>query len=250
MVYRKGVFLRTAGILFLIFLMRVEVRADDYHDSLPPWLIPLREAVYEQTLGINEAEALFTAALAEADKLSGIDKFNMRSQCEYLMGRVYQYYKNKDKALAIYQKGYDDAKKALDKQETAEGWVNRGENLSQLCALKGNWYAMTNGLDVGKFAENALTLNPRAAKARYLIASRWVYAPKPFNDIDKGIKMMKDMLGGAYDLEKDDLFNIYISIAYAYIQDKNKNAAREWIDKALSVYPTNKFGGVELKGQL
>jgi tetratricopeptide (TPR) repeat protein len=240
-----------AAVFFSLFvLVQVRVNADAYHDTLPQWLIPLRDAVYEQSLGVNGAYPLFEMALAEAEKLSGADKFNMRSRCEYLIARVYQYNKNKDKALEFYQKGYDDAKRALDEQKTAAGWTNLGINLSQLCTLKSTVWVMAHGLDVEKNAKNALALDPRNAKARFLVAARWVYAPKPFYDLDKGVTMMKDMLEGAYDLERDDLFNVYSAIAYAYIQAKNKNAAREWLDKSLTVFPTNKYAGEELKGQL
>jgi tetratricopeptide (TPR) repeat protein len=251
-----NLFSKAIVFLSLFFMVQAIGAAELYHDTLPVWLLPLREALYEQTLGPDEVQPLFEAALAEADKLSGAEKLNARSCAEYLMARVYQYYKINDKALALYQRGYDDAKAALDldktqkNQKTAEGWTNLGENLSQLCTLKSTIWVMAHGLDVEKNAKNALALNPRDAKAQYLIASRWVYAPKPFNDIDKGIVMMKEMLDGAYDLEKDDLFNVYSSLGYAYIQAKNKNAAREWIDKALSVYPTNKFASIELRGQL
>jgi hypothetical protein len=109
---------------------------------------------------------------------------------------------------------------------------------------------MVHGLDVGKFAENALRLNPRSAAARHIIASRWVYAPAPFGDPAKGITLMKELLSGNYSLEKDDLFNIYTALAYASMREKNSAELRIWADRALSVYPTNKFVQEELKGRL
>jgi tetratricopeptide (TPR) repeat protein len=44
-------------------------------------------------------------------------------------------------------------------------------------------------------------------------------------------------------LDRDDRFNVWSSIGYAYFQQKNYSAALPWLEKSLSVYPTNKFVG-------
>ena len=43
------------------------------------------------------------------------------------------------------------------------------------------------------------------------------------------------------DMEKDDLFNVYSAIGYAYIQQKKHDEARPWLLKSLEVYPGNKY---------
>jgi tetratricopeptide (TPR) repeat protein len=245
----KKVIFAAAGV-FLSMAAGAWAAADDYRDTLPDWLYPLREAVYEQELNADEIFPLYKAAFEQADALSGIDRLNMRSRCDYLMGRAYQYYKIKDKAIEHYERACADAKAALDEQKTALGWTNYAESLSQQCALKSVWWVMLNGTDVEKFARNALELNPKEVKAQYLIASRWVYAPAPFSDIEKGIKMMRDILEGAGELEKmekDDLFNVWTALAYGYTRDKKTAQALDCIERALSVYPSNKFVGIELK---
>jgi Tfp pilus assembly protein PilF len=73
-----------------------------------------------------------------------------------------------------------------------------------------------------------------------MVAARWVYAPPPFHNYKKGIEMMEAILTEG-DMEKDDRFNVHISIGYAYIQQKKYADARPWIDKALEIYPSNKF---------
>jgi uncharacterized protein HemY len=136
------------------------------------------------------------------------------------------------------------AKKALDSAPSAAGWLMLAENLSQNCVVR-NWtYAMANGLDVEKYAKNALALDSRNAAAHYLIASRWVYAPAPFHNHKKGIQMMEAIISEA-DMEKDDRFNVYSAIGYAYIQQKKYADARPWLLKSLEVYPSNKYA-VEL----
>jgi tetratricopeptide (TPR) repeat protein len=222
-----------------------------YVDELPEWLAGLREAVYEQRLSADEVFPIYKAAFEKADGLpDGDGRLDMRSRCDYLMGRAYQYYKIKDKAIEHYERAVADAIKSLEAHKTSIGWTNRAESVSQLCALKSTWWVMMNGTDVEEFALEALRFNPKNAKALYLIASRWVYAPRPFNDIDKGVKMMRDILDGDNDMEKDDLFNVYTALAYGYAKDKKKTEALYWIDKALSVYPSNQFVGVELKAEL
>jgi tetratricopeptide (TPR) repeat protein len=118
--------------------------------------------------------------------------------------------------------------------------IDDAENLSQCCAVSGVAYAMANGLDVDKFAKNALALNSRNAAAQYLSAARWVFAPAPLNNLKKGIEMMMDILVKG-DMEKDDRFNVNSAIGYAYVQQKKYAEARPWLLKSLEIYPSNKF---------
>ena len=225
--------------------------AESWRDRLPSWLLALRDAVYEQKMGTEAVYSVYSTAKSRAEtELSGVEKLNALSLCEYFMGRTYQYYKQDSRALSSYEGGLALAERSLKEKETSDGWVLRSNNLAQIITLK-NWtYAMAHGLDVAKFAENALKINSRNATARYIIASRWVYAPQPFHDIPKGISLMKEIISGNYELQKDDLFNVYSSLAYAYLRDKNKTEARTWIEKALTIYPSNKYVSQELKSQL
>ncbi|MDR2313235.1 MAG: hypothetical protein LBE02_01720 [Spirochaetaceae bacterium] len=225
--------------------------AQSYQDRLPPWLLKLRDAVYEQVLRPEQIYPLYTNARnMAAAELSGGEQLNAVSRCEYLMGRAYQYFTQNAPAVECYQRGLAAAEQSLALKESADGWTMRSNNLSQLCMLKSKAWAIAHGLDVGKFAENALKINPRDAAARHITASRWIYAPPPFNDIKKGVAMMKEILSGNYTLQRDDLFNVYTALAYGYIQEKNSAEARIWIARALSVYPTNKFVKEELAGKL
>ena len=241
--------------IFLFSLLTIvtlnSFAAETYQDKLAPWLLRLRDAVYEQVLGTNAVYPLYTAAKARAETdLSGAEKLNALSLCEYYMGRAYQYFKQDKNALACYEDGYTLAENSLKTKETFEGWVLRSNHLAQMCTLKSTTYAMAHGLDVGKFAGNALKINRRSATAQHIIGSRWVYAPAPFHDLNKGISIMKEILTGNYEMQKDDLFNVYTALAYAYLRNKDKAEAQIWINKALTVYPSNKYVGQELRGQL
>jgi tetratricopeptide (TPR) repeat protein len=157
-----------------------------------------------------------------------------------MMGRAYQYEGRNGEAAARYGEGMDWAEQALKERPSAEAWQMRAENLSQSCAVRSTGFAMANGLNVEKFAKNALARNPRNAAAQYMIAARWVFAPSPFNNYRKGIEMMNAILTEA-DPEKDDLFNVYSAVGYAYVQQKKYAEARPWLLKSLEIYPTNKY---------
>ena len=101
-------------------------------------------------------------------------------------------------------------------------------------------FAMANGLDVERFARNALNLDPRNAAAQIMIAARWIYAPAPFNNFRRGIDMMS-VIPQQSNMDKDDRFNVYVAIGYAHIQQRKLNDARIWLERALEVYPTNRF---------
>ena len=214
--------------------------------GLPEWLVPLRDAIYEQKLKADEIGPLYRAAqTATREQCSGTAQDLALSRCEYLMGRAFQYEKRNNEARVHYNEGMRLAEKALEAEPSAEGWLMRAENLSQACALGPLSFAIGNGLNVEKFAKNALALNSRNAAAQYIVAARWVYAPSPLHNHKRGIEMMQAILVDG-DMEKDDLFNVHLAIGYAYIQQKKYDEARPWIVKALAIYPTNKFAAEQL----
>ncbi len=42
-------------------------------------------------------------------------------------------------------------------------------------------------------------------------------------------------------MQKDVRFNVHSAIGYVYMQQKKYNDAKPWLERALEVYPTNKF---------
>jgi len=224
-----------------VFLFLFVLSADISAEPLPQWFTPLRDAVYEQELKADEIFPLYQETSDNAkNNLSGAPLYVTLSRCEYMMGRAYQYEERKDEAAARYAEGIKWAQKALDIQASSEAWRMLAENISQSCAVKSASYAMANGLNVEKYSKNALAIDKRNAAARIMIAARWVYAPSPFNNYNKGIEMMT-VIPQECDSDKDDLFNIYIAIAYAYIQQKKYSQAKPWLLKCLEVYPSNKY---------
>jgi tetratricopeptide (TPR) repeat protein len=217
--------------------------AAGYADTIPDWFIPLRDAIYEQKLGADEILPLYRETTQRAEEtLSGPALSLMRSRCEYMMGRAYLYEKRKDEALARFEEGMAQARTSLEGAVSPEAYVMLAENLSQSCILRPVTYVMAHGLDVERYAKKALNLDSGNTAALYLRASRWVYAPVPFHNHRRGIQMMEDILN-TYDarLDKDDRFNVNIAIGYAYLEQKKSRDAQVWLNRARSVYPSNKY---------
>jgi tetratricopeptide (TPR) repeat protein len=218
--------------------------------SLPDYFIPLRDAVYEQNLKADQIIPLYNAVKDKAVALSGEELCVLLSRCEYMMGRAFLYEERKEEADLHFSEGMSLAEKALKTDQRATGqratdqraaaWQMLAENLSYLCTVRSTAFMMANGLNVEKYSKNALALNKRNAAAQYMVAARWVYAPSPFHNYKKGLEMMEAIIAEG-DMEKDDRFNVYLSIGYAYVQQKKTIEARPWFIKAQEVYPSNKY---------
>jgi tetratricopeptide (TPR) repeat protein len=230
-------------ILFLLFTV-VQVSAE----TVPEWFIPLRDAIYEHKLTADEIYPLYQSTSNRArTSLTGAAQLIMLSRCEYMVGRAYQYEDRKNEAIKHYDEGIRLAERALELQESAEAWVILAENISQSCVVRPTSYAIANGLKVERFSKNALALNDKNAAAKFMIAARWVFAPSPFHNYNRGIEMLNAIPNDSI-MDKDDMFNIYSSLGYAYIQRRNKTQASYWLLKSLEIYPTNKFAQSLLAG--
>ena len=226
-------------ILLAIIFLAIGIPASA--ETLPEWFIPLREAIYEQQLTADEITPLYREASAKArGSLFGHDLYVMLSRCEYMMGRAYQLEERNNEASARYEEGIRLAERALEVRESAEAWQMLAENISQNCVVRPPSYAMANGLRVERYSRNALNIDPRNAASRFMIAARWVYAPTPFHNYNRGLQMLK-AIPDESDTQKDDTFNIYSSIGYTYMQQRNHAQARIWFLRSLEIYPTNKY---------
>jgi len=211
-------------------------------ERLPERMIPLRDAIYEQLLTADEVRPLYLAAVAEARRSTfGVVQYKVLARAEFFMGRALLFEERNSEARPHFAEGLRLAEVAVEAAPSAEAWVLRAENLSHLIQADGRrTFAIANGLDVERFARNALEFDSRNAAAQYLIAARWIFAPRPFNNISRGIGMMEAILENG-DMARDDLFNVTSAIGWAHIQQRNFSDAIPWLTRALEVYPTNQF---------
>jgi tetratricopeptide (TPR) repeat protein len=230
-------------ILLLVFMPSPVFPAGfEYIEKLPEWYLPLREAIYDQILGADEVDALALNVKRTAEaELSGAELLVMLSRIEYCVGRAYQFEEQNKRAIPYYERGMALAEKALAENSSAGAYEMLAKNISQLCMLKPVTWTMANGLKVEQNAKKALVLNSRDGTSQFQIAARWVYGPGIFGDPARGIREMKAILEGGYDLQKDDIFNITSAIGYGYLRLKKKADARPWLEDAARVYPDNKY---------
>jgi len=228
-------------LFFILFISIGFVLYAQIKTNIPEWLIPLRDSVYEQKLKSAEIKPIYQSAkTASQNNAKGTELDLALSRCEYYMGRALVYENLNDEAKVCFFEGMRLAEKALEAEPSSEAWLMVTENLSQICGI-GPWtYTMANGLNVEKYAKNALTFNSRNAAAQYIVAARWVFAPSPFSNHKRGIEMMMDIPNNS-DMDKDDAFNVYSAIGYGYIQQKKFADARPWLLKSLEIYPSNKY---------
>jgi tetratricopeptide (TPR) repeat protein len=208
----------------------------------PAWFTPLRDAVFAQTLKAEAIAPLYRETVKRTETgLSGRERDAMLSRCELMMGKSFQLDERNGEALVCYEKGITLAEQSIAAGPTPEAYEMLSANIGQACMLKPRSWVMANGLKVEQNAKKALALNPRNAACQYMVASRWVFGPGIFGNPQRGIAEMEAILNGAADLGKDDFFNIYSAIGYAYIRLKKTQDALPWIRKSLDLYPTNKF---------
>jgi tetratricopeptide (TPR) repeat protein len=210
--------------------------------SYPNYYLTLRDAIYAQELNAGGIAPLYREAIEKArETLTGRELYIMLSRCEYMMGRAYQEDQRKEEAIRCYENGVSWAEKANEETPSADGYEMVASNIGQLCMLRSTFWVMANGLKVEQNAKKGLRLDDRHAACMYLIASRWAFGPNPFGNPRRGVTELKAMLDGIADLDKDNYFNVYSGIGYAYLRLENKTDAAAWIARALEIYPTNKF---------
>jgi len=235
---------RLAIILFLLFINL------SLYGQVPSWYTAFRDAVYGQNVSVNAAERLFQEADRQArESLSGSALFAMLSRCEYFLGRVYQDQNRKDEAVTHFEKGISWAEKSLAESPNADAYEMIASNVGQLCMIKPRAWVMSNGLKVEDNAKKARKLDSRNAGALYLLASRWAFGPGLFGDPKRGITELEAILNGSAVLQKDHFFNVYSALGYAYIRLDQYQEALSWVQKALNLYPTNKFA-LDLQSQI
>ena len=205
----------------------------------PEWMLPLRDAVYGQSLAADEVRSLYLEASAAAWRnTAGACRYLTLSRAEYLMGRSLFSEGRTAKARAHFRDGMALAETAARMAPGADAWALRAKNLAWFGRTGTRAFAISASVNVERFAKNALEFDSRNAAAQYLAAAHWVFAPRPFANIRRGMEMMKAIPESA-DMDRGDLFNVAMAIGWAHIRQGRHDEARPWILKALEVFPTN-----------
>ncbi|GMO27775.1 MAG: hypothetical protein Ta2F_03360 [Termitinemataceae bacterium] len=226
----------------LTFALLLCINFAAFAEKLPDWVVPLRDAVYEyKTPG--EVEKLARDVKKKADvRLSGFAHSLMSARLEYFTGRAYQ----NDGKNTIAQQHYEEtiklAEASIKEQATSEAYELIAAATLYLCQLKDDVWIMMNAANIDQYSKLALSLNGNNTNALYMVSWHWIYSNGTSADVQRGIVEMTDILNNKKNsLQKDDLFNINVSIGYAYLKQKKSAEAEQWLKKALEYYPGNKY---------
>jgi tetratricopeptide (TPR) repeat protein len=151
------------------------------------------------------------------------------------------YYSAREKALEMYTRSRRLAEQYLLLSPDSRGFRLRAEILGQMILLNDIGFLLKNGSQIRKYIEKALELDPWNTKARILEAGEKIYTPRLFGGNPKeGIKKLLEV-ETSYKCDREDRFNIYSGIGYAYAALGKRNEAHRWFLRALEVYPGNVF---------
>jgi tetratricopeptide (TPR) repeat protein len=217
-------------------------------NAFPKSFCTFREAVYTQNTYLLELMRLYTQAKEDIERaFTGTDLYTSLSRCEYLMGLSFQVEGKKNEAAAFYEQGIAWAENSLARQPTSEGCRLLGTNISLLCGVRRS-YALSNFSGIEENANKAIDMDPQNLTAYYLIAAKYVVAPWPFGNVRKGASLLVEITNrNIWDMEREDLFNLYLMLELASIKLKRNGEAQMWHEKAAALYPTNNFISVLIK---
>jgi hypothetical protein len=211
--------------------------------TLPASFYALRDAVYMQNSSALQIVRLYGAAKTEIEQtLAGVDLYIALSRCAYLAGITFQTEGRKSEAAAYYDQGIAWAEDSLSITPTSEGYQYLAANIALSCWVRPRSYALANVGKIEEDAQRALALNPQNLAAQYIIAAKYIQAPWPIGNMKKGAKLLREIINQNIEsLEREDLCNIYLAMALVSQKEKKNGEEEIWLERALALYPTNRF---------
>jgi tetratricopeptide (TPR) repeat protein len=213
-----------------------------HSQAFPDSFIMFRDTVYMQNKSLLETMRLYTAAKQDIEKLyTDADRYLMLSRCEYLMGISFRTDSRNNEAAAYFEQGIAWAEESLELRPTSEGYRILGTNTAFLCEVRRS-FGLKNYGRIEEIAKKALELDPNNLMAQYLIAAQYIVAPWPLANVRKGMALLEEISGQNYlDMDKEDLFNLYLMYQAACLKQKKTDEAQTWYERGVELYPTNNF---------
>lgn len=195
---------------------------------------------------IDHYKKLYEAAVADINaQKSGLEKTLSLLRCKYVLGNCYLAVKDNDSAGKTFDEAIAELKKLIIEENAkkfAETWFLLGQCISQNCIVKPTSYALGDGTKIQEYAKKALAIDPAYGAAEYLKNNQYAFLPAPLNNYKKALESMNALLESeVFRLDYADKYNIYCTIAYVYMQKKDRKQAEYWTEKALKVFPRNTY---------
>lgn len=243
-------------------ILFANARADELTDVLS-------KAVLGQQLDLTAFVQLYDEQEQEFKRLdlTSQERFYYLAEREYWLARKYQslptvaaeieYYKlntqgDHKEASQLYPnkkiviKHYENALQNIDAylkndKKNSKAYILFADIQGHLVLLKSLTYMLVNGLKVPNATQKAIDLDDNNIYALIMKSSAEIFTPALYGgNPPKGIKMAKEILTKS-NLTEQDKFNIYATIAHAYMLEKKYNEVSPWLEKASAIYPQNKY---------
>jgi len=173
---------------------------------------------------------------------TGFQQEIMLARAELYMGKIYRQKKQPENAGKLFDTAIDRCKKILKKESMIEAYLTQAECISQNCIVKNTAYAISQGPKIKTLSQKVLDQDPFYGTAKYTNNSQNIFTPAPFCNYKEGLQCLNELLtNNNYRMDKVDYYHVYSAMAYVYIQEKDFDQARYYVDKALELYPENQY---------
>ncbi len=164
-----------------------------------------------------------------------------QAEVEYLLGFVAQAEKRADQSLRHFESCRDLTQQSLAARPSSGAYRLLADAYAQLLILNGLLYKMSYGPRVREMAEEALRLDPANAKARLTLALYYKNAPAIGGGSRRKSLEILHQLEGERALERVDRFSVNAWLAITYSDSRKSAEARRYLERALRIYPGNKW---------
>lgn len=166
----------------------------------------------------------------------------MLARAELYMGKIYRQKNEFDLAGKYFDTAIDRCKKILKKEDMHEAMLTQAECISQNCIVKNTAYAISQGPKIKTLSQKIIDTDPNYGTAVYINNSQNIFTPAPFCNYKEGLECLNELItNNKYRMDKVDYYHAYSAIAYVYIEEKDLEKARYYINKALELYPENQY---------
>lgn len=172
-----------------------------------------------------------------------------QAEVEYLLGFVAQAEKRSGQSLKHFEACRDLAQQSLAGRPSSGAYRLLADAYAQLLMLNGLLYKMSYGPKVREMAQEALRLDPADAKARLTLALYYKNAPAIGGGSRAKSLEILHQLEGEQTLERVDRFSVNAWLAISYSDGRKSAEARRYLERALRIYPGNKWLAEMLAGR-
>lgn len=166
----------------------------------------------------------------------------MLARAELYMGKIYRQKSEFDLAGKYFDTAIDRCKKILKTETMPEALLTQAECISQNCIVKNTAYAISQGPKIKSLSQKLIEMDPNYGSAVYINNSQNIFTPAPFCNYKEGLECLNELLTNKkYRMDNADYYYAYSAIAYVYIEEKDLEKARYYINKALELYPENQY---------